>query len=290
MFLINLAPSLLARKAYLGREKVAHAFKRFFDRDPTGRSSALAEARYEAAHKYGITTTNMGRLEVGTLIGILVNTVPTLFYLLYHIFSDRSLLHSLRAEFQSSTPRGTQEKDSEQREINLDTTTLRENCPLLSSTYQEVLRLYSRGATARLVTQDTILNNQYLLTKGSVLMMPASVLHFSPAIWGQTDFQARRFLKHDAAAGGPKKGSAAAYRPFGGGSSLCPGRHFASAEILALAAVILFQYDIEPAAGKWTPPVPCQKNLAVNVFTPRSDVLVSISPRPGFEDIKWTFN
>ena len=40
----------------------------------------------------------------------------------------------------------------------------------------------------------------------------------------------------------------ALYRPFGGGSTLCPGRHFAATEVLALTAMVVHQYGAVGAA------------------------------------------
>lgn len=278
LLLINIAPAFIARKGHYGRRKIANAFKRYFETDPKGRSSALAEARYTVNRKFGLSTMNMGRLEVGTLIGILVNTVPALVYLLYHVFSDNSLLKDLRAELESLISID----ESDPKLLIFDIALLKEKSLLLLSTFQEMLRLYTRGASSRLVMEDTELNDQYLLKKGAILMMPQSVIHSNPAVWGSNDFNPRRFLNSAA-----KRSSAASYRPFGGGASLCPGRHFASAEILAVAAMMIYKYDLTPACGQWRPPTPSPTSLATNVFPPKADVEVRIRIRPGMEDTEW---
>ena len=45
-----------------------------------------------------MSTASMARLEVGTLLGILVNTIPTMFYMLYFIFADDAVLREVRVE------------------------------------------------------------------------------------------------------------------------------------------------------------------------------------------------
>lgn len=55
----------------------------------------MIQARYSAATKY---PWNQGRLEVGTLLGILVNTLPSSFYMLVQIYSDPALLQDIRDE------------------------------------------------------------------------------------------------------------------------------------------------------------------------------------------------
>lgn len=41
---------------------------------------------------------------------------------------------------------------------------------------------------------------------------------------------------------------------FGASPILCPGRHFASAEILAMAAMTVLRYDLTPIDGVWNVP------------------------------------
>lgn len=288
LLLIDIAPAIIARKGHRGRNIIARAFKNFYENDPKGKSTAYAEARYAANLKYSMSTLDMGRLEVGSLIGILVNAVPTVVYMLYHIFSDKVLLEDIRAELESYI---LQESAFDKTTLNLDFPKLKEKSFLLLSTFQEVLRLYSRGASSRLVMEDTTLNNQYLLKKGSILMMPTAVIHSDPSTWNcPTDFQARRFLPKTFAAPEPtKRSSAASYRPFGGGATLCPGRHFATSEILAVTAMVVYKYELTPIAENWQPPVPHQTSLATNIFPPRTDLEVRVSLRPRLEDTQWTF-
>lgn len=235
-----------------------------------------------------MSTLYMKRLEVGSLIGILVNTVPTVVYMLYHIFSDKVLLEDIRAELKTSI---LLEIGSDKDVLKLHLSALKEKSILFQSTFQEVLRVYSRGVSSRLVMEDTMLDGQYLLTKGSILMMPTSVIHPDSSSWGPIDFQARRFFKKGSFAQEPiKRSSAACYRPFGGGATLCPGRHFASAEILALTAMIVYKYDLTPASSNWSLPKPHQTSLATNIFPPKTDIEVKVSVRPGLEKTRWEFS
>lgn len=75
-------------------------------------------------------------------------------------------------------------------------------------------------------------------------MMSARTQHSNPDVWGEgvKEFNHMRFVKK---ANGTQR-TAAAFRGFGGGITLCPGRHFATSEILLLATSLLLRFDLRP--------------------------------------------
>lgn len=246
----------------------------------------MIRARYSAATKYGVSPSNQGRLEVGTLLGILANTIPSSFYMIVHIYSDPALLQDIRDELEAMSVLNVPGETKR----SLCVITMREKCQLLHSTFQELLRLHAQGSGARFVREDTLLDGQYLLKKGMVVQMPMAVMHADPSIWGPDaqEFQPRRFLKQNAV-GNESKAALTVYRPFGGGASKCPGRHFATLEILALTAYMILRFDIVPSRGEWSIPEPKQESLATNVFPPKKDLKVRIIPRQGSDEVRWDF-
>lgn len=77
--------------------------------------------------------------------------------------------------------------------------------------------------------EDTVLDGQWLLKKDSMVQMPTRIIHKDSFLWG-TDvdaFNPRRFLKdsepQSSDSGAKKRPIAAAFRTFGGGTTLCPG-------------------------------------------------------------------
>ncbi len=282
VLIADVAPSLLAPKGYRARAKLGRAFQRYFDHKTTGpdKGSAMANVRDSTATERGINNENKGRLEVGALLGILANTIPTTFYMLVHLFSDADLLRDVRNELEANCISG--HPGDKARTINI--MTMREQCSLIYSVFQELLRMHALGTGSRYVRDDVLLNDQYLLKKGMIVQMPMAVMHGDPSVWGTDakDFKPRRFLKQGGA-----KPNVSAYRPFGGGASLCPGRHFVALEIMALAACMVLRFDMAPVAGDWTVPAQKQISLATNVFPPAADTQVRITRRKGFEDVKW---
>lgn len=284
--LVNVYPSLTARKGHKARSRLVAAFLDFFKTDFIGHSSYLTEGRYKIATKHGLCDQDAARTEVGNLVGILVNTVPTLFYLLLHIFCDENLLIMLRREILENAVRT---ENLETGKTFLVVSALLDRCNLLNSVLQETLRTYSEGATVRLVCEDTFLNDQFLLKKGSILQMPNSVIHRSQSVWGNTSFQPDRFLKHDDERGKDLRPSGStlsgAYRPFGGGSTLCPGRHLATNTLLGLTALLIWRLSIEPMNEKgWVIPEPKQASAVEAVFPPSQDIDVRLNKRDGIAD------
>lgn len=207
-------------------------------------------------------------------MAILGNTGPAGFWLTYHIFSDPNVLADIRNEVAKIVKSGANGRI-------VDITDIKTSCPILLSTLQEVLRFHSIGTSVRIVMEDHLLDGKYLLKKGNTVMIPGTVQHTLPSIWGEkvAEFDHRRFLR----SGNSKRPNPVAFRGFGGGTTLCPGRHFASTEILAFAALMALRFDIAPVSGKWVRPTTENAEMWATVPQPDKDIDVAITPRTGGE-------
>lgn len=128
----------------------------------------------------------------------------------------------------------------------LDVSKVKLSCPVFLSTYKEVLRVYSTAVSARLVMDDHVLDGQYILKKGSTVIMQTSLQHHSSAIWSSSSdtFNHLRFTKENPS-------SQTNFRAFRGGTTLCPGQNFATTEILAFTAVMIMQLYVQPKSSQW---------------------------------------
>lgn len=273
-------PSLTCAKAYAGREKVVVAFERYYEAGGIDSASQYLKARSRATESFDLSVNDTARIEAITGHGLLANTKPTAFWTLYHLFSDPLLLQEVREQ---SIPLLTVEENNGTVLRTIDIANIR-NVPILSSLLQESLRHYASGTGSRIVVEDTMLDDRYLLKKNAFIFMPNHSYHFDAFVWGPTvkAFDARRFIK-------AKSHHAGAFRGFGGGANLCPGRFLAANQILSMCAMFALRYDIAPVSGEWVHPGTEDSNMTLIVHPPKNVTNVRVTVRKGWEGGSWAF-
>jgi cytochrome P450 len=129
--------------------------------------------------------------------------------------------------------------------------------PLLQSIWFETLRMHNNLLTVREVTKDLTLSGtrDWKLQKGSVVSIPATLVHFDEGIHpSPEEFHPERFL--DRSLGGEGENPSKTLKPFGGGSTYCPGRIFGEKQFMGFIAALVVNYDIEVTGKDWSvPPV-----------------------------------
>ncbi|KAL2045337.1 hypothetical protein N7G274_002420 [Stereocaulon virgatum] len=297
--MMNLLPSVSARKGIQGRELITNAFLRYFQSGALATGSVFAQSRYANAAKHNVPLVDIARFETVTLIGTLTSTIRTVIWMLYHIYSNPSILSDCREEvpkIMTAFPMSEKNRTLQ----SLDITALKSNCPILGSTFQEVLRHHALGTSVRQVMHDTLLENRYLLKKGGMVLMPSVVVHSDPSLWGPSvnEFNHRRFLRPSPSANGTtskkqqhRTPPPSAFRAFGGGTTLCPGRHFATTVTMAVTIMFVMRYELRPLeqGGRW-PHITAHKTHAVAaVEQPDQEIELEVTGREGFENSDWMF-
>ncbi|KAB8251166.1 cytochrome P450 [Aspergillus flavus] len=283
LLMMNVVPWITARKPWKGREQLTQAFIQYYQADGHLDSSQLAYTRWKVQHEAGAAIEDIARLEALTALGILSNTVPTCFYFLFDIFSRPDLLGKIRDEILD----GAFSVDSAGVHT-LDLADIRERCPIFVSTFQETLRTRSNSGQLRVVQKDTLLDDHLLVKAGSIILMPAAVINKHPSVWGADagTYDPERFSKIDPA---QKRSKASGFMSFGSSPHICPGRHFASGEILALVAMILVRFDVRPVRGTWVEPKGNTKAVAASLPPAVEKVEVKFSETSKFAGVKWEF-
>ncbi|PSS03468.1 cytochrome P450 [Coniella lustricola] len=108
--------------------------------------------------------------------------------------------------------------------------------------------------------------HRYFLKRGGIVQIAGGVMHMNPSIWGQdaNEFRPGRHQPLSSAGSSARQESqdepsttetrqvhrsttarSSAFRGFGGGKTICPGRYFATAEILGFVACTVLRMEIE---------------------------------------------
>ncbi|KAI1770808.1 cytochrome P450 [Hypoxylon cercidicola] len=260
-------------RLHRARETAAAAMTEYIRKGGHKRASGLVQKRYEHHRSFGLRDEDIARGELGNTFAVLGSTTPCALWVLYHIFSDPKVLSDVRKEVLALVRESI---DENKRTVSsIDLANIRTSCPILLSTFQETLRHRTVTPGPRVLLEDVLLDGRILLKKGNMLMLPASVQHTNTSAWGEDagSFDHMRFVARP----GQKKPNKVAFRAFGGGHVLCPGRHFASTELMALAALMVLQFDVVPVAGKWIEPT--WKNSPVQAGFPIPDEDISVEFR-----------
>lgn len=285
-------PDILARKASRGRKRFFQGFLEYYTTgDGLATASRLIQARYEVNRRYHVPDEDIARFDLGVCTGLLVNTIPAIFWAVLRVFSDPDLLRELRQSLDDEMIAADLHKSIPTTTISISGAIKR--CPLIESLVSEVLRIHSTNASARVLLEDIAITDPsgggttYLLKKDSFLTVPSALFHKNEALWGPSagQFDPARFVNVN----NHQKVRPSANRTFGSGSALCPGRHFAMNEIMSFLVIALLWFDIEPVDdGAWALPASTH-HISTSILTPVEEVWVKVKPREGLQDVKWSF-
>ncbi|KAF7125611.1 hypothetical protein CNMCM5793_001850 [Aspergillus hiratsukae] len=280
---MGIFPTLTASGAARARHRLVQAFHRFVQGHfiESEETCELVRQIGEVAHRHNRGTDYLARYYFGVFSAFLLNTVPVTFWTISHIIKNPDLLARIRTELEDVARESVKADGIRMR--MLDISTIRERCPLLLSTFHETLRYVGASTSTLVVHEDVWLDDTYLLTKGSLVQIPATAIHSDPNIWGPDAeiFDPERF--HVA----PNKVHPSANRTFGGGNTLCPGRHLASDEVLEVTAMFLSTFNVGfEAEPSW--PRRDETNM-LSVIKPRDDLSLKLTRYPNMEKVLWGF-
>ncbi|KAL8998630.1 MAG: hypothetical protein Q9169_002381 [Polycauliona sp. 2 TL-2023] len=185
---------------------------------------------------------------------ILSNAYKLSFWMMVYLVLDPSLYATIKAEVEPIVSTGMTRLETR---IN--------DCPRLIALYNEVLRLTTASASIRTVESDTPLGDKILRKAGKVFL-PFGQLHLNEEVFGtnMNDFDAERFLKNKSLHKSPS------FRPFGGGSTYCPGRYVAQREVLIFVALVMCRFNNITLASAQTQAFPKldTKKPCLGIMTP----------------------
>ncbi|KAJ6164832.1 cytochrome P450 [Penicillium chermesinum] len=254
--LMNFLPWLTARKAYTNRKIVLSAFIEYLNKKGQNQACDFILKRYQVLSEAGLSDPELAQNEASVPLALLSNTIPATFWVIYTIFSHPDLLQELREEVEQNAFKMVE------GECVVDLKAIREDCPLLISTFHEIMRKGSNPASTRFVMSDFTLADKYHLKAGNVVILPSQVIGRHEKAWGPSadEFNPRRYLTPEPSdhPDDPKTvRRTGRFMAFGVSAPICPGRHFAASEILGLACMLMMRFDFTPegVSGRLLSPI-----------------------------------
>ena len=262
------------------------------------RTKAYQEARGTSAWAAGCGDSTI-------LWAMNANANQMIFWVIWYTFSDENLLREVREEIAPYVKVRGDDFADHGRQLRMDFGSLFSKCPLIKGVFFEALRLETWSSTVKYVENDFILTeteedaimlgkpspDSFILSKGEAIFIP-HVVHqydeqyfpnpksFEPRrFWNQSDSKVDIYkLKPTDTAYADIKVDYKTMKVWGGGKTMCKGKAFAEREVLAFAAAVIMQWDMEPVSngGKWIHP---GRRVATATTSPAKNVRVRLSRR-----------
>lgn len=286
----NIFPSITARKAWQARKAMAPAFREYYDKGLDRNANAFIKGRADAARLENFTNADLGGFEITICFASLTNTVPNAFSMLCSVLSDPSLTADICKEVAGIAKRST---ENGVEKVALDITLFNTQCPLLVSVFQETIRLCVNATPVRVIMEDMLLKDTYLLRKGSIVQVAGGAIHESQRYWGEDAhvFNGRRFMPDKTMTREQKKAQSQGLMPFGGGKHLCPGRHLAFTEVVSFVALMVYGFEVRMKVGGDMVEMPQYKvqQLGENSKKPKHDIDIVIRRKDEFKGVFFAF-
>jgi len=155
---------------------------------------------------------------------------------------------------------------------------LLQRSPRLNAVFDEVMRLTNSSSSIRRATSDVRIG-RFQLHPGPNVLIPYRQLHFNEKVFGDDAqvFNPWRFLENRSL------NRSSSYRPFGGGTTYCPGRFIARQEVLAFIAIAINRHIITLAEAKGDECFPAleEKKPCLGVMGPVNgdDIIIKITKK-----------
>ncbi|KAK6854936.1 cytochrome p450 [Apiospora arundinis] len=260
-------PTFLARKMQASRRRVLSGLKQYLQlpQDQRAEDAWFVKAMETEMRALNMSDDDMAIATMTIYWAINTNSRKAAFWLMAYLLQKPSLIDVVRQETEPLF----------RADGTFDFDRLHGAVPQLDAMWNEMLRLASFAASVRYITEDTVVGATRL-RKGHRLIVPYRQLHMEEAIFGApvNEFRHERFLES------PRLAQGNSFHPFGGGATMCPGRHVAKRAVFIFVAMVLHRFDVKLAEGQQmlrpdlTKPVP-------GLMSPKEgdDMMVVLTPR-----------
>ncbi|XP_041046539.1 cytochrome P450 7B1-like [Carcharodon carcharias] len=183
------------------------------------------------------------------------NTVPAVFWALYYLVKNPEAHAAVHDEIEHVLQAAGQ-RPGPDFNISLSREDL-DSMVTLGSAIKESFRLCSSSMNIRAALEDFTLkfkDQRFKLRKGDWIALYPQILHMDSEVYENPEvYKYNRFVENGMEKTAFYKGGKKLryyLMPFGSGSSMCPGRHFAVNEIKMFLSIMLASFDMEIVKGE----------------------------------------
>ncbi|ROT42880.1 putative cytochrome P450 oxidoreductase [Sodiomyces alkalinus F11] len=261
-------PSFLAKEMRTSRDRILQGFRKYLQVPKEERvgDAWFVKAMEDELRAVGMNDEDMAIATLTIYWAINTNSRKASYWLLAYLLQTPGLIDIARKETAPAfRPDGT---------VDLDY--LHSSLPQVDAMWSEMLRMSAFAASVRFITDDTVIGGK-TLKKDKRLIIPYRQLHMDQRVFGEDidQFRHERFLEN------PRLASGNNFRPFGGGATMCPGRHIAKRGVIVFVAMVLNRFDIE-LDGEDQPMLEADlKKPVPGLMSPKvgADLRVRLTPR-----------
>ncbi|KAJ5503859.1 hypothetical protein N7463_006733 [Penicillium fimorum] len=270
--------------------------------------SRLMRTRHEFFQKMPLSKETIAADDLGLIWAATANTVPAIGWMLLEVLQRPDLLLRVREEVAPYVSRDP--SDSSQMVVDIHNLCKQ---PLVQSVYAEVLRLRSGTVIGRIPSSSAFHVGGWHFKKGEQIIVSNYNTGRNKSVWNQGTFEdphpvdefwPDRFIVYpDDPNSGPTlqsvlqqeaqkeqdstipkptfslNGTAGSWIPYGGGTRMCPGRHFAKKEMIVAMAMFLTAFDIELLTDKQSWIQPDLNYFMFGVMHPKGKIPARIRKR-----------
>ncbi|KAF2014264.1 cytochrome P450 [Aaosphaeria arxii CBS 175.79] len=256
-----------AKEMFAAKSKLSKSVQRWLNTPEEERPGAafIVETFEKTQRAMGTPIEDLANILVLIIFVANTNTYKVCFWALAYILNDPDLLHKVQQESAAAF----------QADGTLSTKQLMDSSPWIAAVFHEALRWCSASTSLRLVTAPTIIGGKELPV-GSRVAVPARQTLFMPEAFGDDAdvFNPERFIRDEKLTKSPS------YKPFGGGTTYCPGRFIARQECSVVIAILLKNFNTDVLGEGKAPELDLTKPTT-GLVTPKDgqDVIVRLSPK-----------
>ncbi|PYI05537.1 cytochrome P450 [Aspergillus sclerotiicarbonarius CBS 121057] len=236
-------PAVLAKRATRLRDRLVDVLTHYYSLPAEQRPGSVAFVNevYDDYKHAGLSDRDTAGIMFTILWGLNSNVTVIAYWVLAHLAKNPTVVNQVREEIAPIM----QEVDSHPEIDGASLYEITKNplltqCPILNSTFNETLRYTGTGSSFRKTTRDTTLEGRRI-PQGTIVAIPQRVQMMSEAAFGPdpSSFDYYRFHRDKSLL------RKVEFRGFGGGITLCSGRTAGKHQVLAVAAMLLWRYDLE---------------------------------------------